>query len=118
MGNRPCSAGLFQLFGVLFISCNILTPADGSALPVQLVKANFSSYIETVPSAHGVLMEFYASWCPACQRFQPVYEKVSGYFNAEPKVEPEVVIARVDCATQVITSFHRSYLGRARPKHT
>jgi hypothetical protein len=40
--------------------------------------------------------------CPTCQHFQPDYEKVASYFNTEPRVKPEVTVARVDCATEVM----------------
>ena len=39
--------------------------------------------------------------CPSCQAFQPAYEAVASYFHAEPKVQPEVWVARVDCAEEV-----------------
>ena len=59
-------------------------------------------------SAHagrGVLMEFYAAWCPACKHFQPHYDKVAAYFYGTPRPKPEVYVARVDCATEVIAAI-------------
>ena len=52
--------------------------------------------------------------CPTCQAFQPAYEAVAAFFHAEPRVQPEVWVARVDCATEVFvetshtvqTSYH------------
>lgn len=81
--------------------CFTLGITQSKALPVQLDQNNFTSYLDTVPSHYGLLIEFYANWCPSCQHFAPTYEKVATYFNAEPKVKPEVVAARVDCATEV-----------------
>ncbi len=57
--------------------------------------------MQALPAGRGVLMEFYASWCPACKHFQPHYEKVSAYFYGSPRPKPEVYVARVDCATEV-----------------
>ncbi|KAK9807842.1 hypothetical protein WJX72_011018 [[Myrmecia] bisecta] len=53
-------------------------------------------------------MEFYAHWCPSCQHFQPAYEKVAAYLNKEPRTPPEVVVARVDCASEsaLCNRFH------------
>ena len=59
-------------------------------------------------AGRGVLMEFYAAWCPACKHFQPHYDKVAAYFYGTPRPKPEVYVARVDCATEV----------RGRPSHT
>lgn len=80
--------------------------------PVQLLESNFTAFIEDQNSSNGVLMEFYANWCPTCQHFQPDYEKIAFYFNAEPRVQPSVAVARVDCATEV-----NACLGSQQPKH-
>lgn len=69
--------------------------------PIQVTKSSLTSFLETQDSDNGILMEFYANWCPTCQRFQPEYEKIGAYFNAEPRVQPSVVVARIDCATEV-----------------
>ncbi|KAK9792463.1 hypothetical protein WJX73_007606 [Symbiochloris irregularis] len=45
-------------------------------------------------------MEYYAHWCPGCQAFAPTYEKVAAFFNLNPKPQPEVMVARVDCAEE------------------
>ncbi len=39
--------------------------------------------------------------CPACQRFQPEYEKVAAFFAARGEAEPVVTVARLDCANFV-----------------
>lgn len=94
--------------------------------PIQLTEGTFDSEILRVPSSSGLMVEFYAHWyalegldehvvmqysvlrptmflvrCPTCQAFQPAYEEVAAYFHTEPKVQPEVWVARVDCATEV-----------------
>ncbi|KAK9839872.1 hypothetical protein WJX81_007676 [Elliptochloris bilobata] len=55
-----------------------------------------------MPAGRSAIVEFYASWCPACQHFQPAYERVAAYFHAVPPPQPEVYVARVDCATQSV----------------
>lgn len=47
--------------------------------------------------------------CPTCQAFQPAYEEVAAYFHAEPKVQPEIWVARVDCAAEVRTGATKEY---------
>jgi hypothetical protein len=39
--------------------------------------------------------------CPACQRFQPEYEKVAAFFAERGEKEPVVTVARLDCANFV-----------------
>lgn len=39
--------------------------------------------------------------CPACQRFQPEYEKVAAFFAARGEAEPVITVARLDCANFV-----------------
>lgn len=36
-----------------------------------------------------VLVDFWATWCPPCRTFAPIYEKVSG-------AHPDIVFAKVD----------------------
>ena len=59
-------------------------------------------------AGRGVLMEFYAAWCPACKHFQPHYDKVAEYFHGTPRPKPEVYVARVDCATEVSITLRTS----------
>lgn len=73
---------------------------DASLEPVQLTVDTFDASLKALPAGRAVIMEFYASWCPACQHFQPAYERVAAYFHAVPPPKPEVYVARVDCATQ------------------
>ena len=99
--------GVGPQFALLSVLLYILCTEGGSSEesiwepPVQLDQDSFDSFIEGLPSTHGVVMEYYANWCPTCQHFQPDYEKIAGYFNTAPKVKPEIVVARVDCASQV-----------------
>ena len=40
-----------------------------------------------------------------CQHFQPTYDKIAGFFQTQPYPTPKVVVARVDCANEVITDL-------------
>ncbi|KAK9819339.1 hypothetical protein WJX74_007870 [Apatococcus lobatus] len=73
----------------------------GAAEPLQLDSATFQSQLEGVSADTKVLLEFYAHWCPACQRFAPEYEHLAALLNDEPKPVPKVLVARVDCAEEV-----------------
>ncbi|CAL8464340.1 g3875 [Coccomyxa elongata] len=73
---------------------------EAALKPVDLQQADFDTAVQALPAGRGVLMEFYASWCPACKHFQPHYEKVSAFFYGSPRPKPEVYVARVDCATE------------------
>ena len=81
--------------------------ADGAAdvdpalLPIDLTLPTFDGALEGLPADRWALIEFYASWCPACQQFKPTYEKLSAALRREPLPQPEVWVARVDCATEV-----------------
>ncbi len=75
--------------------------AAWAAEPLQLDSTIFQTQLEQVPADTKVLLEFYAHWCPACQRFSPEYEHLAAVLNAEPKPEPKVLVARVDCAEEV-----------------
>ncbi|KAJ7296851.1 hypothetical protein O6H91_Y096500 [Diphasiastrum complanatum] len=49
--------------------------------------------------ASWALVEFYASWCPACRNYKPQYERVAKLFNGPTAAHPGVVyVAKVDCA--------------------
>lgn len=65
---------------------------------LELTDNNFVSTLKALPEDRWVLAEFYAHWCPACQHFQPEYEKVAAYFAERGEQEPVVTVVRVDCA--------------------
>ena len=48
------------------------------------------TYKELTASAPVVLVEFYASWCPHCQRMMPIVADI------KKKVEGKVVVAQFD----------------------
>ena len=48
---------------------------------IELIDANFTSTIHDPDVAWVV--EFYAHWCGYCQRFSPLWKKLSDDFNGE-----------------------------------
>ena len=44
--------------------------------PGKLLKTEIMNYNEIINSNKVVLVEFFASWCPHCQRMMPVVEQV------------------------------------------
>ena len=74
---------------------------DEALLPVDLTVGTFDGALQGLPADRWALIEFFASWCPACQHFKPTYEKVSAALRRHPLPQPEVWVARVDCATEV-----------------
>lgn len=44
------------------------------------------NYTQTITSAPVVLVEFYASWCPHCQRMMPVVEQVKELLEGKARV--------------------------------
>ncbi|WIA44355.1 hypothetical protein OEZ86_007138 [Tetradesmus obliquus] len=51
-----------------------------------------------MPTDGKVLMEFYATWCPACRAFKPEYDKVARFLASQPAGANRVVALRLDCA--------------------
>lgn len=44
------------------------------------------TYTEAINSANVVLVEFYASWCPHCQRMMPIVDEVKQILGDKAKV--------------------------------
>ena len=74
---------------------------DEALLPVDLTVNTFDGALQGLPADRWALIEFFASWCPACQHFKPTYEQVSAALRRKPLPQPEVWVARVDCAKEV-----------------
>lgn len=47
---------------------------------------SLETYQELVKSASSVLIEFYASWCPHCQKMMPVVNQVKELLNGRAEV--------------------------------
>ncbi|XP_064959871.1 sulfhydryl oxidase 1-like isoform X1 [Musa acuminata AAA Group] len=72
--------------------------ADVPDAAVELNASNFDSVLKESPLKFAVV-EFFASWCPACRNYKPQYEKVAKLFNGPNAVHPGIILmARVDCA--------------------
>eukprot|EP00899_Mesostigma_viride_P000987 jgi/Mesvir1/1088/Mv17600-RA.1 len=100
---RPWAAGLF----VVGIVCAFLgishagsengmatIPDDCKELTVENIESVLSSATEKY-----AMVEAFAPWCPHCQRFMPEYAKVGTLFNTEPRPEPHVLVAKINCVT-------------------
>ncbi|XP_078429267.1 sulfhydryl oxidase 1-like [Wolffia australiana] len=65
---------------------------------VELNSSTFDAYLGESPARFAVV-EFFASWCPACRNYKPQYEKVAKIFNGASAVHPGIIVmTRVDCA--------------------
>ncbi|KAJ1623065.1 endoplasmic reticulum-golgi intermediate compartment-domain-containing protein, partial [Pavlovales sp. CCMP2436] len=54
-----------------------------------------------------VLVNFYAPWCPWCQRLAPVWEEASEQLAAKPYAS-SVTLVKVDCTTSSATELCKS----------
>eukprot|EP00894_Picocystis_sp_ML_P003605 jgi/Pico_ML_1/54122/g4543.t1 len=75
--------------------------------------AEFDAKLSDLQDGATLVFEYYASWCPHCQRFAPEYGRLGAFFaSQESKQHADVVVARADCATNrdLCTRFSvRSY---------
>ncbi|KAI7845151.1 hypothetical protein COHA_001196 [Chlorella ohadii] len=90
-------AGWLPLLAALLAAVACGAAEDKPGL-LELTADSFVPTLQGLDDSRWVLMEFYAHWCPACQRFQPEYEKVAAFFAARGEAEPVVTVARLDCA--------------------
>lgn len=83
--------------------CQVGPPsASFPHLFVPDIKGSIKAGLPKLVSAHSgtvrhVLMEFYADWCPHCQRFAPHIERVGEAFNRHFS---SVLVCRVSCVSQ------------------
>jgi len=66
---------------------------------LTLARSNFTAVLGALPPATDAVVEFYASWCPACRHFQPTFEQLAVHLASQPA--PTVVLTRLDCAVEV-----------------
>ncbi len=77
---------------------------------------NFTQELSDVRYAGSTwLIEYYAHWCPHCQHFKPIYEKIGAFFNKEPRPEPLLWVARVDCAEKGNMALCDKFLVKSFP---
>ena len=102
----------------------VIAGAARSALAPSAVHLNddsFDAVLGRLADDEHALMEFYMPWCPACQNFAPIYERVAAFFNKGitlratvegPRPTPHVTAFSVDCQAngQLCNVFNvRSY---------
>jgi thiol-disulfide isomerase/thioredoxin len=94
--NPPLAAALSWLFLLLCGSFSVVSATKSAEAPsaIHLTAASFDGALARLASGEHALMEFYMPWCPACQNFAPVYERVAGFFNKG-----------INVAAGVVTSF-------------
>ena len=52
-----------------------------------------------------LIVNFYAPWCPWCQRLAPTWEAVMSYAHSTyPTSDGRIRIAKVDCTAEVVRS--------------
>lgn len=84
--------------------------------------ATFSAYSELVNSAPVVLVEFFASWCPHCQKMMPVVAQVKALLEGRADVyqfdidENKQLAEKVD--VQSIPTFLVYHNGQVAWRHT
>ncbi|PNW84344.1 hypothetical protein CHLRE_04g230928v5 [Chlamydomonas reinhardtii] len=74
---------------------------EPSHVALQLAVSNFTDIIGKQTATQQCLVEFYASWCPACKHFAPTFEKIAKFLSTQKLDGGKLFIARVDCATEV-----------------
>ncbi len=91
--------GLVALVTTLSVVSSAAVAPTHAAL--QLGADNFTALLDKEPETRYAMIEFYASWCPACQHFAPTYEKLATFLKDKALGEHTLLIGRVDCAAEV-----------------
>ena len=85
------------------------TSASASSfLPRDWGKKNIDAELGSLDPETPVLVEFYAHWCPTCQRFAPEFEKAARALLEKSSSSSDdsnfkIAVARVDCADEAAT---------------
>lgn len=70
--------------GVLPSTLSPISTPGGAEAVRTLGETDFKAVLASLPAESYVLMEVFASWCPACQHFQPAYERVGVFMHMAP----------------------------------
>lgn len=92
---------LFLLLALLFPLGTCGDSFLASHAADQIGIANFTSIFGVKDEKQPCLVEFYASWCPACKHFAPTFEKLAVFLKDKQLRDQLLYIARVDCASEV-----------------
>lgn len=86
-------------------STSTSSTSSSSFLPRDWGKKNIDAELAALAPTTPVLIEFYAHWCPTCQRFAPEFEKAAKSLLEKKKSEAlfDIAVARVDCADEATT---------------
>ncbi|GFR41875.1 hypothetical protein Agub_g2658, partial [Astrephomene gubernaculifera] len=118
------------IFATLFVLPLLLPLASSGHAPAvfepshaaaQLGETNFTATLGVKDTNQPCLVEFYASWCPACKHFAPTFEKLASFLKGQSFGGRPLYIARVDCATEVklcgefeLTGYPSLLMGQAQ----
>eukprot|EP00882_Tetradesmus_deserticola_P033036 GHRQ01037701.1.p1 GENE.GHRQ01037701.1~~GHRQ01037701.1.p1 ORF type:complete len:225 (+),score=62.76 GHRQ01037701.1:22-675(+) len=96
---RMVPAGVL-LLGLLLLPASLAKESDTSKhVPgLDVTKETINTTLKAMPADAKVLMEFYATWCPACRAFKPDYDKVAQFLASQPAGSNKVTALRLDCA--------------------
>merc|ERR1712226_451377 len=76
------------------------------AMEGEVLVLTEDTFQAAVDSNEFILVDFYASWCPPCQRLAPTIEELGEKFANHPRV----IIAKMDaCANEVEEEKIKSY---------
>lgn len=54
-----------------------------------------------------LIVNYYAPWCPWCQRLAPTWEAVMNYAHTQyPTSDGRIRVGKVDCTVEVVCSLH------------
>jgi thioredoxin 1 len=85
---------------------------------IELTKDDF---VETVQGDGISLVDFWASWCPPCRQFAPVYERVAEqnpdvvFGKVDTEAEPELSSALEISSIPTLMIFRDGYLVFSQP---
>ena len=89
-------------------STSSTSASASSFLPRDWGKKNIDAELGSLDPETPVLVEFYAHWCPTCQRFAPEFEKAARALLEKSSSSSDdsnfkIAVARVDCADEAAT---------------